>query len=129
MIISAATHRLIQGYFTCHDLGLSTLKGVSAPVSVYRVVEERSTQSRFEVAVSAGLTPLVGRVEEMAVLQNRWERVKAGEGQVVLLCGEAGIGKSRLVQELKEQVMREGHTRIEFRCSSVSSAYRLLSCD
>jgi class 3 adenylate cyclase/predicted ATPase len=117
VVVSAATYRLIQGYFACQDLGSFTLKNVSAPVSVHRVVEERSTQSRFEVAVSAGLTPLVGREEEMRQLLACWERVKAGEGQVVLLCGEPGIGKSRLVQELKEQVTREGYTRIEFRCS------------
>src|SRR5712692_7021745 len=84
---------------------------------VYRVVGEGEAQSRFEVAVRTGLTPLVGRDEEMGLLLKRWERVKAGEGQIVLLSGEAGIGKSRLVQEIKEQVVREGYTRIEFRCS------------
>src|SRR5262249_31049982 len=73
--------------------------------------------SRFEVAVQKGLTPLVGRAEELGLLRQRWEQAKAGEGQVMLLSGEPGIGKSRLVQELKEQVSAEGATRIEFRCS------------
>ncbi len=69
------------------------------------------------MAVGAGLTPLVGREEELGLLQRRWAQAKEGAGQVVLLSGEAGIGKSRLVQVLKEQVLAEGATRIEFRCS------------
>jgi len=93
------------------------LKGVSTPVPVYRVLRESEAQSRFEVAVNKGLTPLVGRDEELRLLRRRWEQAKAGEGQVVLLSGEPGIGKSRLVQTLKEQTMVEGATRIEFRCS------------
>src|SRR6185436_5568861 len=80
-------------------------------------IGESTAQSRFEVAVGAGLTPLVGREEELGLLQRRWMQAKDGAGQVVLLSGEAGIGKSRLVQSLKEQVIAEGATRIEFRCS------------
>src|SRR6185295_8002696 len=89
----------------------------ATPLSVYRVLGESAAQSRFEVAVEAGLTPLVGREEELGLLRRRWEQAKAGEGQVVLLSGEPGIGKSRLVQTLKEHVTAEGATRIEFRCS------------
>ncbi|MBI3757316.1 MAG: AAA family ATPase [Deltaproteobacteria bacterium] len=117
VVISAATYRLVQGLFACHDLGLQALKGISTPLSLYCVAGESAAQSRFEAAVQKGLTPLVGRSEELALLQRRWEQAKQGTGQVVLLSGEPGIGKSRLVQELKEHVSAEGATRIEFRCS------------
>ncbi|HEV8712308.1 MAG TPA: adenylate/guanylate cyclase domain-containing protein [Candidatus Binatia bacterium] len=118
VVISQATYKLIQGYFEYQGLGPQTLKGISIPLSVYRVVREGEAQSRFEAAVSKGLTPLVGREEELGLLRRRWEQAKAGEGQVVLLSGEPGIGKSRLVQTLKEQATTEGATRIEFRCSA-----------
>jgi class 3 adenylate cyclase/predicted ATPase len=117
VVMSAVTQHLVHGLFECQDLGPQTLKGLSVPVSVYRVIGESTAQNRFEVAVSAGLTPLVGREEELSILQRRWTQAKDGAGQVVLLSGEAGIGKSRLVQTLKEQVVTEGATRIEFRCS------------
>ncbi len=117
VVMSAATQRLVHGLFECQDLGPQTLKGISTPLSLYRVIGESTAQSRFEVAVGAGLTPLVGREEELGLLQRRWTQAKEGAGQVVLLSGEAGIGKSRLVQALKEQVLAEGATRIEFRCS------------
>jgi hypothetical protein len=117
VVISAATSRLVQGLFECQARGLQALKGVSTPVPAYRVLGESEVQSRFEVAVQKGLIPLVGREEELSLLQRRWEQAKEGSGQVVLLSGEAGIGKSRLGQTLKEQVLAEGATRIEFRCS------------
>jgi class 3 adenylate cyclase len=117
VVISEATHRLVQGLFECQARSPQALKGVSTPVSVYRVLGESEAQSRFEVAVSTGLTPLVGREEELGLLRRRWEQAKAGEGQALLLSGEPGIGKSRLVQTLKEQAIAEGATRIEFRCS------------
>jgi class 3 adenylate cyclase len=117
VVIGTSTQQLIAGLFTCQDLGLQELKGVSTPVPVYCVVGESDIQSRFEVAVQKGLTPLVGRAHEVGLLQERWEQAKQGTGQVVLLSGEPGIGKSRLIQALKEQVMAEGTTRIECRCS------------
>src|SRR5262245_3892954 len=117
VVVSAATYRLIQGLFECQARGPQELKGIATPVSVYRVLRPSEAQSRFEVAVRTGLTPLVGREEELGLLRRRWEQAKAGEGQAVLLSGEAGIGKSRLVQTLKEQVLAEGATRLEFRCS------------
>jgi len=115
--MSAATHRLVEGFFACHNLGPRTLKGVSMPVEVYQALGESGAQSRFEVAVTAGLTPLVGREQEMGLLLERWERTKEGAGQVVLLSGETGIGKSRLVQVLEERAAEEPHARLECRCS------------
>jgi class 3 adenylate cyclase/predicted ATPase len=117
VVVSSTTHRLIQGFFDCRELGPHTLKGFSQPMEVYRVLYESGVQSRFEVAITKGLTPLVGREQEVELLLERWERVKEGEGQVVFLIGEAGIGKSRLVQVLKEHVAGESHTRIESLCS------------
>jgi TOMM system kinase/cyclase fusion protein len=115
--ISEVTARLIQGYFVCHELGSHLLKGLAAPMQVYRVLGESGVQSRLEVASARGLTPLVGRESELALLLERWQYVKDGAGQVILLSGEAGIGKSRLVRALQDQVAREAHTRIECRCS------------
>src|SRR5713226_9571758 len=115
--ISGATYGLVQGLFECQARGPQALKGVTASVPVYRVLRESEAQSRFEVAIRTGLTPLIGREHEVGVLQERWQRTQQGEGQVVLLSGEPGIGKSRLVQELTEQLAHEGVTRMEFRCS------------
>src|SRR5262249_4776092 len=117
LVMSGATYRLSEGFFSCRSLGSSMVKGISAPIHVYQVLEESGLQSRFEVAVGAGLTPLVGRAEELTLLRQRWAQAKEGAGQVVLLSGEPGIGKSRLVQTLKEEVSAEGAIRLEFRCS------------
>ena len=106
-VISAATFQLLGGFFACQPLGTPLLKGLSEPLVVYRVLYESMARSRLEAAGATGLTPLVGREQEIGLLQERWAQVKEGSGQVVLLSGEAGIGKSRLVQVLKEQVASE----------------------
>ncbi len=115
VFMSDATHRLVQGYFECQELGEQTLRGVEQPIAVYRVLRESGVQSRLDVASTRGLTPLVGRESEMTLLLERWQHAKAGHGQVVLLTGEGGIGKSRLVQVLKEHVASEPYTRWECR--------------
>jgi TOMM system kinase/cyclase fusion protein len=117
VVISAATHALVQGYFTTSDLGPQALKGVASPVSVYQVLQESGAQHRFEVARRRGLTPFVGRETEVAVLGERWQQAREGMGQVVVISGEAGIGKSRLVQSLHERLSNEPHVRLECRCS------------
>ena len=118
VVMSQATYRLVQGYFACQDLGAHGLKGLPAPLTLYEVQGEGEAQNRFDVSVQKGLTPLVGREEESELLHRRWERAKAGDGQVVLLSGEAGIGKSRLVQVLWEQIADEPQFSAVFRCSA-----------
>ena len=115
--ISETTHRLVQGYFRCNDLGSPSLKGVETPLRVYRVVAESAAQSRLDVAGPTGLTPLVGRDHEVGLLRERWVQSRDGLGQVVLLSGEAGIGKSRLVRVLTERVADEGAPWLTLRCS------------
>ena len=117
VFISAPTYRLIEGLFDCEDRGQSALKGVSTPLMLYRVLKAGEAQSRFQVVARKGLIPLVGREHEFGLLRERWERAKDGTGQVVLLSGEPGIGKSRLVEALKEVVEHEGVRCLELRCS------------
>src|SRR2546426_7089183 len=107
LVISAATYQLLGGFFACQSLGTPLLKGFAQPLEVYRVLYESMARSRLEALGSTGLTPLVGREQEVRLLLERWAQVKDGLGQVVLLSGEAGIGKSRLVQVLQEHVASE----------------------
>jgi len=115
LAISAATYQLIAGYFTCEALGEQSLRGLAQPMQVYQVLQANGVLSRLEVAAARGLTPLVGRTSEVGLLVERWERVKAGMGQVAVLTGEAGIGKSRLLQVLKDHVASEAPMVLECR--------------
>jgi class 3 adenylate cyclase len=117
VLLSEATYRLVAGYVTVEDLGIQTLKGVTTSGRVYRVLGQSGAQTRLEVTAARGLTPLVGRELEVGLLLDRWAQAVDGGGQVVLLSGEAGIGKSRLVQVLTEQVSSAGAARVTLRCS------------
>ena len=109
IIISASTYRLIYNFFATKALGAQTLVGIAEPLNVYQVLHEYALQNRLEAAAAMGLTPLVGREQELALLLARWEQVKEGAGQVVSLNGEAGIGKSRLLYSLKARLRSEPH--------------------
>src|SRR5262249_17939764 len=113
LMISAATHQLVAGYFRCKALGMHTLPGLTQPLVVYHVLDASGAQSRLEVAATHGLTPLGKRAQEVGLLMACWTRVTEGIKQVVILGGEAGIGKSRLVQVLKEHVAGEDHPWLE----------------
>ena len=117
VIISDATWRLVQGYFACRNLGQHLLKGVATPLPLYQILGESGAQGRLDIESPKGLTPLVGRESEVSLLLERWGQAKDELGQVVVLSGEAGIGKSRLVQVLKERLAGEPHLRWECRCS------------
>jgi predicted ATPase/class 3 adenylate cyclase len=115
--ISDAILRLVEGYFTYEDLGPHRLKGVETPLRVSRITGESGAQTRLEVVAARDLTPLVGREHEIAVLLDRWAQAQDGRGQVVVLSGEAVIGKSRLLQVLKDRAAGDAHTSLECRGS------------
>jgi class 3 adenylate cyclase len=117
IVVRPATFRLVRGYFTAQKLGAHSLKGVTAPVQVYRMLGESAAQSRLDIAGPSGFTPLVGRESEVLLLLKRWAHSQDGRGQVVLVSGEAGTGKSRLVEVLSERVISQGATSLVFRCS------------
>jgi class 3 adenylate cyclase/predicted ATPase len=104
VVIGPSTYRLVEGLFDCDDLGRHQLKGISRPVGAYRVRMESGAPSRFEAKAARGLIPIVGRDEEVELLLKRWGQAKEGESQVVLLSGEAGIGKSRITRGLQERL-------------------------
>jgi class 3 adenylate cyclase/predicted ATPase len=116
-VITDSTRRLLGNLFELEPLGLQDLKGVAGPVPAWAALRPRSVESRFEAMRATGLTALVGREEEFELLARRWTRAKTGEGQVVLLSGEAGIGKSRLTAALLERLTTEPHTRLRYFCS------------
>ena len=117
VVLSAATARLVQGIFTLEDLGLHHLKGVTEPLGVARLIGTTAVPSEVDELTSPAGPFLVGRDEEIGLLVRRWEQSKAGLGQVVLLSGEAGIGKSSLVQTLRAHVSQAEVTRLALRCS------------
>jgi class 3 adenylate cyclase/predicted ATPase len=117
VLISASTARLVQGWFVGEALDDQTLKGFPEPMTVYRVLAESGVQSRLDLIGVGSLTPLVGREQELKVLVERWEHAKEGLGQVVVLRGEAGIGKSRLLRALQDRLADEPYTRLECRGS------------
>ena len=113
VLITAATHRLVSGFFHVDDRGTHALKGVREPVGLYRVVRPSGVRNRLAAAAAKGLTPFVGRQSERGLLRGRWELAQQAQGQMVLISGEAGIGKSRLVAQLKEDLRAAPHTWIE----------------
>jgi class 3 adenylate cyclase/predicted ATPase len=117
VVIAEGTRRLLGNLFELQDLGARDLKGIAVPARAWAAVRARSVESRFEALRATELTALVGREEETELLLRRWARAKASEGQVVLLSGEAGIGKSRLTAALLERLATEPHTRLRYFCS------------
>ena len=117
VVIAESTRKLIGNLFDVEDLGARDLKGIGAPVRAWAALRPASVESRFEALHASGLTELVGREEEVELLLRRWSKAKTGEGQVVLLSGEAGIGKSRLTAALMERLEGEPHTRLRYFCS------------
>ncbi len=130
MVIAESTRKLLGNLFELEDLGAKHLKGIARPARAWAAVRPSSAESRFEALHSSGLTELIGREEELELLLRRWSKVTSSEGQVVLLSGEPGIGKSRLTAALMEQLAPEPHTRLRYFCSpqhTDSALYPIIS--
>ena len=117
VVIADGARKLIGKLFELKDLGARDLKGIAGPVKCWSVLRASAVEGRFEAFHASGLAELVGRQEEFNLLGRRWSKAKSGEGQVVLLSGEAGIGKSRLTASLMERISHESHTRLRYFCS------------
>jgi class 3 adenylate cyclase len=117
VVIADSTRRLLGNLFELNDLGARALKGIAGPARAWAALRASAVGSRFDALHTTGLTALVGREEESELLLRRWSRAKTGDGQVVLLSGEAGIGKSRLTAALLERLSAEPHTRLRYFCS------------
>ena len=117
LLISAATHHLVQGYFACQLLGKHMFPGMKELMPLYHVLHPSGAQGRLDVVTARGLTPFVGRDREVSALLQCWQHVRNGSGHVVMLSGEVGIGKSRLLQALTDHMVYEPHTVLECRCS------------
>jgi len=130
VVIAESTRRLLGNLFELGDLGLQDLKGITGPAQAWTVLQASSAEGRFEAMHAGGLTELVGREEELELLLRRWSKARTGEGQVVLLSGEPGIGKSRLTAALLEHLGPEPHTRLRYFCSpqhTDSALYPIIS--
>src|SRR6266513_2906442 len=121
VLMSESTRRLVWAAFDFQDLGLQELKGVTEPLHVYRVLSAKNPASRFEAAHAGSLTPLIGRSTELSLLLDRWQKVKEGDGQVIFLSGIPGVGKSRLLHELKSHIQQEPHVLLHHQCSPYHS--------
>jgi class 3 adenylate cyclase/predicted ATPase len=121
VLISESTRRLVSAAFDFQDLGPQELKGVTEPLHVYRVLSAKSITRRFEAAHPGSLTPLIGRSTELSLLLDRWQKVKEGDGQVIFLSGIPGVGKSRLLHELKSHIQQEPHVLLHHQCSPYHS--------
>jgi class 3 adenylate cyclase len=117
VVIAASTRRLVGDLFDYRDLGAVEVKGLTTPVSASEVLRPSIVESRFQALRGSALSPLVGRDEEIDLLLRRWARAKAGDGQVVLISGEPGIGKSRITTALEERLHAEPHLRLRYFCS------------
>jgi class 3 adenylate cyclase/predicted ATPase len=117
VVIAESTRKLVGDLFQLDDLGAQGLRGISGPVRAWAALRPASVESRFDALHATGLTELVGREEELEILLRRWSKAKTGEGQVVLISGEPGIGKSRLTAALMEHLANEPHTRLRYFCS------------
>ena len=117
VVIAESTRKLVGNLFEVENLGSKLVKGTSGPVSAWTALRPASVESRFEALHAGGLTELIGREEELELLLRRWSKTKTGEGQVVLLSGEPGIGKSRLMAALMDRLATEPHTRLRYFCS------------
>ena len=118
VVVDAMSHRLVDAAFTTTPLGQQDLKGFSEPIDAWAVVGSKSSESRFEAAHGEQMTRLVGRTHELGLLRDRWTQAGNSEGQVLALSGEAGIGKSRLVQGLCQDVAAQPHVLLRYQCSS-----------
>ena len=117
VVIAESTRKLVGNLFELQDLGAQELKGIAGPVRAWAALRPSSVESRFDALHASGLTELIGREEELEILLRRWSKAKTGEGQVVLLSGEPGIGKSRLTAALLERLAAEPQTRLRYFCS------------
>ncbi len=131
VVISSATYRMIEGFFNCQSLGLHSLKGITRPIELYQVLRESGVRSSLEARATGKLAPLVGRKLELGRIMESWGKARTSRGQVLLIKGEAGIGKSRLVSAFQEAITQEPVFRFSMFCSAYhqnSALYPVTEC-